>query len=124
MDKFLNEVKTNFLADYEGYIESVNQFKSDVNNITFEKCQRGECIWGTDAQIKSVNYIITELLKSRCSKELKRNIIVLLDEIMTNVHNGLYYNILRKNGGYEDCVNNTAQDKISEYDKGDSNRNS
>ena len=37
MKNELIETKTEFLSDYKTFVESVNEFKSDVNKITMEK---------------------------------------------------------------------------------------
>ena len=110
MKNELNETKTEFLSDYKTFVESVNEFKSDVNKITMEKANIVECIWDTDLHISTIESMIDDLLLSKCSSSIKSNILAILNDIMANVNNGLYYRLLKDYSEYDDYVNHIAQE--------------
>jgi hypothetical protein len=117
MKNELIETKTEFLSDYKTFVESVNEFKSDVNKITMEKANIVECIWDTDLHISTIESMIDDLLLSKCSNSIKSNILAIFNEIMANVNNSLYYRLLKELGQYDDYVAQIAKRKIDKHNK-------
>jgi hypothetical protein len=121
MKNELIETKTEFLSDYKTFVESVNEFKSDVNKITMEKANIVERIWDTDLHISTIESMIDDLLLSKCSNSIKSNILAIFNDIMANVNNGLYYRLLKDYGEYDDYVNHIAKEKIDTQNESKNN---
>lgn len=121
MKNELIETKTEFLSDYKTFVESVNEFKSDVNKITMEKANIVECIWDTDLHISTIESMIDDLLLSKCSNSIKSNILAIFNDIIANVNNGLYYRLLKDYSEYDDYVNHIAQEKINKHNESKNN---
>jgi hypothetical protein len=121
MKNELIETKTEFLSDYKTFVESVNEFKSDVNKITMEKIGVVESIWDTDLHISTIESMIDDLLLSKCSSSIKSNILAIFNDIMANVNNGLYYRLLKDYGEYDDYVNHIAKEKIDTQNESKNN---
>lgn len=121
MQEKLIKAKSEFLSDYKTYVESVNEFKNDVNKITVEKAGIVENIWDTDLHISTIESIIDDLLLSKCSSSIKSNILAIFNDIMANVNNGLYYRLLKDYGEYDDYVNHIAKEKIDTQNESKNN---
>ena len=121
MQEKLIKAKSEFLSDYKTYVESVNEFKSDVNKITMEKANIVERIWDTDLHISTIESMIDDLLLSKCSSSIKSNILAIFNDIMANVNNGLYYRLLKDYGEYDDYVNHIAKEKIDTQNESKNN---
>ena len=57
MQEKLIKAKSEFLSDYKTFVESVNEFKNDVNKITVEKAGIVENIWDTDLHISTIEML-------------------------------------------------------------------
>ncbi len=121
MQEKLIKAKSEFLSDYKTYVESVNEFKSDVNKITMEKANIVERIWDTDLHISTIESVIDDLLLLNSSNSIKSNILAIFNDIMANVNNGLYYRLLKDYSEYDDYVNHIAQEKINKHNKSKNN---
>ena len=121
MQEKLIKAKSEFLSDYKNYVESVNEFKNDVNKITVEKAGIVENIWDTDLHISTIESMIDDLLLSKCSSSIKSNILAIFNDIMANVNNGLYYRLLKDYGEYDDYVNHIAKEKIDTQNESKNN---
>ena len=80
-----------------------------------EKANRVECIWDADLHISTIESMIDDLLLSKCSNSVKRNMLAIFNDILANVNNGLFYRVLKDYGEYDNYVNHIAHEKIDKH---------